>query len=130
DRGGAMPTSVATYGEALQDDALFRQFDQPDGTSYPWTSSLLQDATVRFIVDSTYAAPRMLALQTALPEEYAATLYDGPPPSDGSPSLDARVASTGTDGLWSADSVTVWPYPEEQTRAFFAAGGEASPDAR
>lgn len=130
DTSGALPDSVATLRDALQDDAVFRQFDVPDGPVYPWSSAALEQVEVRYVLDSTYAAPRMLAVQTALPEEYAATLFDGPPPSDDSPSLKSRVIAAGADGLWDAESVAAWTYPERQMQAFFAAGGESSPDAR
>jgi hypothetical protein len=128
DTAGVVPTRTVTLSEAKQNDALLRQFDIPGGTVYPWTAAALGDVSVRFIVDSAWASPRMLALQVALPAEYAATLFDGPAPSAETPSLQARIVAAGQDGLWNAESVSAWKYPEQQLTAFFAEGGEDSPN--
>lgn len=130
DDSGALPMSVVSFREALENDQVFRQFDIPDGPRYPWTSDALRQVKARFVLDSSYAAPRMLSLQAALPAEYTAILFDGPPPSSEKASLDARIAAAGADGLWDAQSVSAWQYPERQMQAFFDAGGEASQDAR
>ncbi|MFO1096540.1 MAG: hypothetical protein U0992_25020, partial [Planctomycetaceae bacterium] len=123
---GALPSGGVTLQEARENDAILRQFDVPGGPAYPWTSALLADASVRFIIDSTYAAPRMLSLQTVLPAEHAATLYDGPALSAESASLADRVVAAGKDGGWTAESVSAWKYPEQRLSAFYGAGGEAA----
>lgn len=128
DVGGALPARAITLGEARQNDAVLRQFDVPDGAKYPWTSELLGAVTAKFIVDSTYGASRMQALQLALPAEHAATLFDGPATAADQPTLADRVTAAGADGGWSAESVSAWTYPEQQMTAFFAAGGEDSAD--
>jgi len=130
DNAGVVPTRAVTLSEARLNDALFRQFDVPDGPAYPWSAAAVGDANVRFVIDAAYASPRMLALQSALPAGYAATLFDGPSPGADSPSLQDRVVAAGKDGLWSAESVSAWKYPEQQLAAFFTAGAENSPDAR
>lgn len=129
DTEGPLPTGTVLLREAQQDDAVLRQFDVPGGPAYPWTAAALADLSVRFIIDSTYASPRMLTLQTALPSEHTALLYDGPALSDDSPSLEDRVKSAGKEGGWSPESVAAWQYPEQQLTAFYAAGGEAAPAA-
>jgi hypothetical protein len=126
DTSGVLPATAATFRDALRNDALFRQFDVPGGAAYPWSSAALAEIEVRFIIDSTYAAPRMLTLQTSLPEQFAATLFDGPPRSETGPSLEARVIAAGADGAWGAGAVSAWQYPEAQSTAFFAAGGESA----
>lgn len=129
DTEGALPTGNVLLRDAQQDDAVLRQFDVPGGPAYPWTAAALADLKVQFIIDSTYAAPRMLTLQTALPSEHTAVLYDGPAISADSPSMEDRVKAAGKNGGWNAESVSAWAYPERQMTAFYAAGGEASPEA-
>lgn len=130
DTTGALPTRAATFQEARQNDALFRQFDVPGGPAYPWTAELLGDVNVRFILDSAAASPRMLTLQTALPADHAAKLFDGPAASAESPSLRDRVIAAGADRGWTVDAVSAWQYPEQQLAAFSAAGAEQSADVR
>ncbi|MBL8849312.1 MAG: hypothetical protein JNG89_06490 [Planctomycetaceae bacterium] len=129
DTAGPLPTEAATVAAARQNDAIFRQFDVPDGPKYPWTAELLKSANVRFILDSTYAAGRMRSLQIALPSDYGATLFDGPADS-GNPSLEERIVAAGQDGDWMADSVSAWSYPEQQLTAYFAVGSDGSEDAK
>jgi hypothetical protein len=127
---GALPTRTVTLSEVKQNDALLRQFDVPGGPAYPWTAESLGTAKVKFIINSAWGSPRMLALQVALPAEFAATLFDGPPPTADAPSLQDRIVAAGKDGLWSADAVSAWKYPEHQLSAFVAAGGEESPEVK
>jgi len=126
----ALPTRAATLSEVRQNDALLRQFDVPEGPAYPWTAESLGAAKVKFVIDSAWGSPRMLALQAALPAEYAATLFDGPPATAGAPSLRERIVAAGKDGLWNADAVSAWKYPQQQLAAFYGAGAEQSPEVR
>lgn len=128
DSEGVLPGRAVTLQQAREDDAVFRQFDVPEGPRYPWSSERLSQIKVRFIVDSACGAPRMLALQSALPQQYAATLFDGPAIAAGESSLEERVIAAGEGGNWEAAQVSVWDYPERQLQAFFAAGGEDSPE--
>lgn len=130
DAEGALPTRTVTLSEAKQNDALLRQFDVPGGPAYPWTAESLGTARVKFIIDSAWGSPRMLALQVTLPAEFAATLFDGPSPNSDAPSLRDRIVAAGKDGLWSTDAVSAWKYPEQQLSAFVASGGEKSPEAQ
>lgn len=130
DATGPLPKRSVMFREAAENDSLFRQFDVPGGPAYPWSAALLGDAHVRFIVDSSAASPRMLALQIALPADHAAKLFDGPATSAESPSLRDRVIAAGAKGGWSADAVSAWQYPEQQLAGFFAADAEQSSDVR
>lgn len=129
DTAGPLPERAAMLAEARQNDAILRQFDVPDGPKYPWTSEMLSAAGVRFIVDSTYAAPRMRALQLVLPSDYGARLFDGPADA-GNLSLEERVVAAGQSGDWAKESVSAWSYPEQQMRAFYAPGGEDSEEVK
>lgn len=126
DTAGPRP---ATLREARENDGLLRQLDVPEGPAYPWTAERLQHVAVRIISDSSWWSPRMARLQNELPGNFSMTVFDGltdtPYQSAG---LLERVRQAGGGGLWSADDVSVWEFPEIQTAAFYAAGGEQGTD--
>lgn len=125
---GILPGQPATLEAARADDSLLRQFDIPDGRTYVWSSESLSTAEVQFVTSAEWSAPRMQITQAALPEEYAAILYDGVVESEsGREPLDERIADAGQNGLWPADALRAWPFPEQRAAAFFAAGGEQTP---
>ena len=120
-----LPEQPATLQDALADDGVLRQFDTPDGGAYGWTAELLASAKVQFVTTAEWSAPRMQIVQAALPEEYAAILYDGVVASEaGRQPLNERIAAAGEDGLWTGEQLQAWTFAEERTAAFFAAGGE------
>ncbi len=121
----------ATLAEVRSNDGLLRQLDQPDGPDYPLTAERLQQVTVRVITQATLSAGRMASLQSALPEDYPALLFDGlaASPTRNVGLLD-RVRQAGGSGPWSPDDVHVWDYSETQTAAFHANGGETAPALR
>jgi hypothetical protein len=93
---------------------------------YPLTAERLQQVSVHVIGDSCLWSARMAAVQEALPREYATTLSSSLMESASSPGVLQRVRAAGRDGLWSADAVTAWDYPETRAVAFYAAGGDAA----
>ncbi len=119
-------TRPATLADVRADDALLRQLDVPEGAAYPLTAERLQRVKVDVIGDSCVWSGRMAAVQEALPREYAATLSASVTESESSPGVLQRVRDAGRNGLWSADSVTAWDYPETRTVAFYAAGGDTA----
>lgn len=121
----------ATLAEVRADDGLLRQWDVPDGPAYPLTAERLQRVTVRVITQATLSAGRMASLQTALPVDYTALLFDGLASSTiREVGLLDRMRQAGGSGLWPPDVVDVWSFPETRTADFYANGGEAAPELR
>ena len=123
-----LPDQPATLQDALADDGILRQFDIPDGRAYGWTAEKLAAAKVQFVATAEWSAPRMQIVQAALPEQYAAMLYDGVVASEsGRQPLNERIAAAGANGLWSGEQLQAWAFAEQRAAAFFAAGGEEAP---
>jgi hypothetical protein len=121
----------ATLAEVRADDRPLRQWDVPGGPAYPLTAERLQRVTIRIVTEATFSAGRMASLQTALPTEFTALLFDGLASSPAREvGLLERVQQAGGNGLWSPEDVLVWDFPETQTAAFYANGGEAAPSLR
>lgn len=115
----------ATLAEVRENDALLRQFDVPGGPAYPWTADRLQQISVRLITHAGLSAARMAALEAVLPGEYTALLADGLASSATRElGLLERVVQAGSGSGWSPEDVSAWAYPESQSAAFYAAGGE------
>jgi hypothetical protein len=126
-----LPGRPATLDAARANDGILRQLDVPGGPAYPFTAERLQQITIRVVTHATLSAGRMASLQTALPEEFTALLFDGLGSSATRESgLLDRVRQAGAGGLWSPEDVQVWNFPETQTAAFQAGGGEAAPALR
>jgi tetratricopeptide (TPR) repeat protein len=118
----------ATLSEVRANDALLRQFDVPGGAAYPVTADMLRQVSARLITHAGFSASRLASLESALPGDYAAVLSDGLARSaTREVGLLERIVQAGSEGGWSPEDVAVWDYPERQTAAFHAAGGESAP---
>lgn len=128
DSDALLVSQPATLAEARANDALLRQFDVPGGAAYPWTAGMLQHVSARLITHAGLSAARMASLEAVLPGDYTAILSDGLAKSATRElGLFERVVQAGQGGAWSPDDLGMWDYPESQTAAFYAAGGEDAP---
>ncbi|WP_437221758.1 hypothetical protein SH661x_002463 [Planctomicrobium sp. SH661] len=118
------PKVPATLQEVRDSDAALRQLDLPNDP-YPLQSEDLKDLNVAIIGTSSGWAPRMALLQYLLPEGTSVDLYDGLGANElRSPGMEQRVVDAGKNDLWSADHVSIWPYPAQAEQAFEATRGE------
>ncbi|MCA9075443.1 MAG: hypothetical protein KDA93_10440 [Planctomycetaceae bacterium] len=105
-----LPAKPATFAEAIENDAIFRQHDLR-GIKYPVSAERLSDINVLAIGTSSTWAPRFGKLQLALP--VPVEIYDGlASSSPQEPGLIARLETAGQDGLWKAENIGVWDYPD------------------
>ncbi|MBX3437072.1 MAG: hypothetical protein KF861_06250 [Planctomycetaceae bacterium] len=117
-----LPRNPMTLAAARQDDAVFRQYDIR-GNKYPLTADQLSDVDVLAIGESSTWSPRLGALQAALTEPLE--LFDGLSSNTlREHGLIERLTSAGQDGLWTADHVGIWDYPETVFRNVSQRGPE------
>lgn len=131
DANSPLVTRPATLADVREDDGLLRQLDVPGGPAYALTADELNRVEVQVIGDSCLWSPRMAEVQAVLPAEHAATLSEpltGESGAGADAGLLSRVeaAGGGGGGLWAADDLTGWDYPESRSEAFYAAGGDRS----
>ncbi|SFH61993.1 hypothetical protein [Planctomicrobium piriforme] len=128
-QGADQPQSdlPATLVQVLASDEPFRQLDLPD-SPYPMKSEDLKNVSIQLIGNSCSWAPRMARLQFLLPSKFSTELYDGLGASElRTPGLVQRVTEAGASGLWKAEDVAVWNFPEQQLIAFEATRGQGTP---
>ncbi|MEP3482041.1 MAG: transglutaminase domain-containing protein [Fuerstiella sp.] len=92
----------------------------PAGLDVLLAHSRWKSANVQLIAQAATFAPRMLILQDNLASSDAAVLYEelNGSASDIRPLL--QRIEEGSQGAWSADQITMWPFPEEMTVASHA----------
>ncbi len=116
----------ASLSQVKQQPELLRELDLPNA-AYPLEAKDLSSLNVRLITDSSTGSLRMAKLQTMVTGRLM-VVFDGmtknPLAEQG---LADRVIAAGARGHWSADDVSVWDYPEEQSEAFMSSGAENSP---
>lgn len=104
---GPIPTQPATWSEAAKNDQVFRQLDQGN-QAFPLRSDRLETAKVFIIGDVPLFAPRMAAVQDALPGAEAVQLYSGLGPNElTSPGLVERIRSAIDVEV---SELSLWPH--------------------
>ncbi len=125
---GAEPARLsiaATLQDARENPALLKLLDL-ENAAYPLSSEDLKSVNVRLVTDSSATSQRMAKLQSLITGSLI-EVFDGlgknPVREVG---LADRVIAAGSQGLWAADGVAVWEYPEKQMTAFIEPGAEGS----
>jgi len=108
-----MVQQPATLAEVLADDGLLRRLDVGAGRPYGLRAEDLKSLRVELISDSRFWSPRMQALQNIFPpvRGRSVVIFDGLGDAGGGKGLLTRVTEAGA-GAWTAEQISVWPYPE------------------
>ncbi len=110
------PESIAaTLTEVLSQPELLAKLSTDSEKPYPLTGDQLKNPTVKLIGDAGTWAPRMKAVENAFDVDQRPRCYEGLADHAGNPGYLSRVASAG-NGNWSAESISVWDYPESQSK--------------
>ena len=133
DPGLGIPIPGPLSGEGIVRPATLKQVQaQPallsnlgtDQKPYPLTAAELTQPGVRFVGDLSYYSSSARALQQVFAGEHSVLISDPLEDVDNVPGLWSRLLAAGK-GIWSADSLRLWKYPQDQVTRSLALDDEA-----